>query len=227
VRALWILSSRTGEVCFSRRFPAVERQWRLLQTAHNEVAGGKSIDGVTSRSQEKQGHNAGQLNECESPDAQGKGAGDGEPALKSVPNSNEPGVQTGSLKRTQAEHSGSSPQADSGPAKMPPHGHLPFDAEIAHCFRGHQEAMHATQGLRKLETKPGTDAWLDDPVTQHVVGLSTSNGLLWPIVKHHHGAFVILLLPLVDPFLAENYEVGGLRCSMFDFGAFQLCWSHC
>lgn len=227
MRALWILSSRTGEVCFSRRFPAVERQWRLLQTAHDELARGMSIDGMASERQEKEGHNAGQSSVSKSPGAQGKASDDGEPALKSVPNSHEPALQTASLGRTQAEHTGSSPQADSGPAKIPFQGHLPFDAEIARCFRGHQEAMHATQGLRKLETKPGTDAWLDDPVTQHVVGLSTSDGLLWPVVKHHHGAFVILVLPLVDPFLTENYEVGGLRCGMFDIGAFQSCWIHC
>ncbi|GAQ88831.1 clathrin adaptor complexes medium subunit family protein [Klebsormidium nitens] len=202
LRALWILSSSSGEVCFSRKFPSVERQWRQLQSAATDAArlekpSRSSEDGSNLQPEQPQSV------QSVSPE--------------NAPNGSRPGVRTMPFvtQRLAPDHTGSVAQ-QSGHGKQSDGsleigGRIPFDAEVARCFQKHQEAMRASQGLRKLGNPAGTDAWLDDPLTQHVIGLRTDGGLLWPVVKHHaQGAFTILVLPLVDPFVVESFQA--LQC---------------
>ena len=88
-----------------------------------------------------------------------------------------------------------------------------------------QEASK-TGGIREPSSQPGTDSWLDDPITRHIIGLqvstpadsapdnsptpvtrdatsspppATSSPPLWPISLHTKGSFRILVLSSVDP----------------------------
>lgn len=213
MRALWILNSSSGEVCFSRKFPAIERQWLQLQSAAADAA----RLGKLSRSSEDIS-----IPQAEQPQSvllasTANGPYGSRPGDKTQSSASD---QAGSVPRQIEDHR----QAD-GSSQID--GKMPFDADIARCFQKHQEAMRASQGLRKLVTQPGTDAWLDDPLTQHVIGLCTDGGLLWPVVKHHaQGAFIILVLPLVDSFVLESYQVsGGVKSTNLVFFIVGSCFS--
>ncbi|GAB2295018.1 hypothetical protein Dimus_029206, partial [Dionaea muscipula] len=58
-------------------------------------------------------------------------------------------------------------------------------------------------GLRVSESVEGSDSWVDDPITRHIIGLhiqrDEENYLLWPLVLHIKGLHYILVLPLIEP----------------------------
>lgn len=65
-------------------------------------------------------------------------------------------------------------------------------------------------GIRASQSAKGSDSWVDDPITRHIIGVYMSkeeggdvnndiNYLLWPLVLHTKGQFCILVLPLVEP----------------------------
>lgn len=70
-------------------------------------------------------------------------------------------------------------------------------------------------GIRVAQSTIGSDSWVDDPITRHVISLCLSNeeeeeeedsrNLLWPIVLHTKGLYSILVLPLVEPKELKDY----------------------
>lgn len=60
-------------------------------------------------------------------------------------------------------------------------------------------------GLRVPKSTEGSDSWVDDPITRHVISLlidTKEEGelyLLWPFILHIRGPYCILVLPLVEP----------------------------
>lgn len=58
----------------------------------------------------------------------------------------------------------------------------------------------------------GSDSWVDDPITRHVISLyikkeeTDENNLLWPLVLHIKGPYSILILPLVEPRHLKSYS---------------------
>ncbi|XP_078435838.1 clathrin adaptor complexes medium subunit family protein isoform X3 [Wolffia australiana] len=145
VRAIWILNPQDS-VIFSRRFPVVERRWRLT---------------------------------CQ-------GAG----------------------------NDGSSSQWML----------LPSDEELASAFseRRKKEGLSQVFGIRSSQSARGSDSWLDDPITRHLISLPINqNGgkvfQLWPLVLHSKGSFHIIVLPLIQPTHLEAYE---RICYQSDHGSF-------
>ncbi|KAK9146773.1 hypothetical protein Sjap_006676 [Stephania japonica] len=84
---------------------------------------------------------------------------------------------------------------------------LPTDLEVATAFaeRKKREGSVRGFGLRVIESTKGSDSWVDDPITRHVISLfidKEGNGdkfLVWPLVLHVKGLYCILVLPLVEP----------------------------
>ncbi|MCO5584390.1 hypothetical protein L7F22_038316 [Adiantum nelumboides] len=86
---------------------------------------------------------------------------------------------------------------------------LPSDAQIekALTYRRSREGPSQLRGLRYKNSVVGTDSWVDDPITRHVISLqisgleedASSSSLLWPLVLHLRGNFQIVVLPLVEP----------------------------
>lgn len=66
-------------------------------------------------------------------------------------------------------------------------------------------------GMRVSQSSPGSDSWVDDPITRHIIGLyidkeqEGDKNLLWPLILHVRGPFVILVLPLVEPRHVKEY----------------------
>lgn len=68
-------------------------------------------------------------------------------------------------------------------------------------------------GIRKSNSSLGSDSWVDDPITRHIIGLNTSKeheedgdkNLLWPLILHIRGNYSILVLPLVEPRHVKAY----------------------
>lgn len=60
-------------------------------------------------------------------------------------------------------------------------------------------------GIRVIQSTKGSDSWVDDPITRHVISLNIEeeeggeNHLLWPLILHIKGPYSILVLPLVEP----------------------------
>lgn len=60
-------------------------------------------------------------------------------------------------------------------------------------------------GIRVSQSAKGSDSWVDDPITRHIIGLYINkeedgdNNLLWPLVLHMKGQYSVLVLPLVEP----------------------------
>lgn len=60
-------------------------------------------------------------------------------------------------------------------------------------------------GIRKSQSSLGSDSWVDDPITRHIIGLyinreqENDKNLLWPLILHIKGHYSILVLPLVEP----------------------------
>lgn len=66
-------------------------------------------------------------------------------------------------------------------------------------------------GIRTSQSTRGSDSWVDDPITRHIISLSIDRNmgesfLLWPLVLHIKGYFHILVLPLVEPRHLKAYE---------------------
>ncbi|XP_058084136.1 AP-5 complex subunit mu isoform X1 [Magnolia sinica] len=140
IRALWILSNQDS-VVFSRRFPVVEKRWRLACKRENK-----------SSNDENLGH-----------------------------------------------------------AVLPL---LPTDVELASAFaeRKKRDGSARGFGIRVTQSAQGSDSWVDDPITQHIISLyidkeeEGESFLLWPLVLHIKGLHYILVLPLVEPHHLKAYE---------------------
>lgn len=93
---------------------------------------------------------------------------------------------------------------------------LPNDAQIVEALadRKLREGSIQGRGLRDGDSSEGSDSWVDDPITRHVISLRISKSeevtipppLLWPLVLHLKGHFQILVLPLVEPRHLAAYE---------------------
>ncbi|XP_077218932.1 clathrin adaptor complexes medium subunit family protein [Tasmannia lanceolata] len=140
IRALWILNNQ-DTVVFSRRFPVVEKRWRLACDRENDRPDGENI----------------------------------------------------------------------GYTVLPS---LPTDGELASAFaeRKKRDGSARGFGIRVARSAQGSDSWVDDPITRHIISLCISKEeqaesfLLWPLVLHIKGHYYILILPLVEPHHLKAYE---------------------
>ncbi|CAD5166103.1 unnamed protein product [Musa acuminata subsp. malaccensis] len=138
IRALWILSSQDN-VAFSRRFPVVEKRWRLACARENERS-------------ESVGYSVLPL--------------------------------------------------------------LPTDPELVSAFseRKRREGSAQGFGIRLAQSTQGSDSWVDDPITRHIISLSIKREggeeefMLWPLVLHTKGSYYIIILPFVEPQQFKAYE---------------------
>ncbi|KAI8561493.1 hypothetical protein RHMOL_Rhmol04G0344500 [Rhododendron molle] len=84
---------------------------------------------------------------------------------------------------------------------------LPTDSELASAFvdRKTREGSARGFGIRVAQSAEGSDSWVDDPITRHIISLYVNkedegeNHLLWPLILHIKGHYCILVLPLVEP----------------------------
>ncbi|KAK7264554.1 hypothetical protein RJT34_32163 [Clitoria ternatea] len=84
---------------------------------------------------------------------------------------------------------------------------LPSDSDLALAFvhRKNREGSARGFGIRKTNSSLGSDSWVDDPITRHIIALYINNedddnkNLLWPFIFHIKGLYSILILPLVEP----------------------------
>ncbi|XP_059632605.1 AP-5 complex subunit mu [Cornus florida] len=84
---------------------------------------------------------------------------------------------------------------------------LPTDSELAAAFvdRKKREGSARGFGIRVTQSAEGSDSWVDDPITRHIISLYINkeeegeNHLLWPLTLHIKGLYCILVLPLVEP----------------------------
>ncbi|KAK7348166.1 hypothetical protein VNO80_22716 [Phaseolus coccineus] len=84
---------------------------------------------------------------------------------------------------------------------------LPTHSDLTDAFldRKHREGSAQGFGIRKSNSTLGSDSWVDDPITRHIVGLYINKeeedikNLLWPLILHTKGLYSILILPLVEP----------------------------
>ncbi|XP_051127894.1 AP-5 complex subunit mu [Andrographis paniculata] len=91
---------------------------------------------------------------------------------------------------------------------------LPNDSELAAAFtdRKKREGSARGFGLRVSQSVKGSDSWVDDPITRHVISLRIINeekgvnDLLWPLVLHLKGPYTIFVLPLVEPHHLKSYS---------------------
>lgn len=67
-------------------------------------------------------------------------------------------------------------------------------------------------GIRVSQSAEGSDSWVDDPVTRHVISIyinkdeARENYLLWPLILHMKSQFCILVLPLVELGHLNSYK---------------------
>lgn len=67
-------------------------------------------------------------------------------------------------------------------------------------------------GIRVRQSTEGSDSWIDDPITRHVISVyvdTEENGekqLLWPLILHVKGTYCVLVLPLVEPRHLKAYS---------------------
>lgn len=99
---------------------------------------------------------------------------------------------------------------------------LPTDQELASAFaeRKQREGSASGHGIRVNHSAQGSDSWIDDPITQHIIMLHINREdeddyMLWPLVLHVKGFFYILVLPLVEPQQHKSYE---RMCRRLDCG---------
>lgn len=77
-------------------------------------------------------------------------------------------------------------------------------------------------GIRVVQSVKGSDSWVDDPITRHIISLSIKkepegeDQLLWPLILHVKGHFCILVLPLVEP---RHLKAYGKMCRRSDCGS--------
>ncbi|KAL8216526.1 hypothetical protein R6Q57_023363 [Mikania cordata] len=91
---------------------------------------------------------------------------------------------------------------------------LPTDYELAAAFaeRRKREGSARGYGIRVKQSIEGSDSWVDDPITRHIVSLHVKkeeNGeelTFWPLILHSKGQYYILVLPLVEPDHLKAYK---------------------
>ncbi|XP_052190907.1 AP-5 complex subunit mu isoform X1 [Diospyros lotus] len=96
---------------------------------------------------------------------------------------------------------------------------LPTDSELAAAFsdRKKREGSARGFGIRIHQSAEGSDSWVDDPITRHILGLYINKEeeggkyLLWPLILHIKSHFCIVVLPLVEPFHLREYARLGKR----------------
>ncbi|CAJ2634459.1 AP-5 complex subunit mu [Trifolium pratense] len=91
---------------------------------------------------------------------------------------------------------------------------LPTDSDLADAFlhRRLREGSARGFGIRRSNSTLGSDSWVDDPITRHIIGLyinkerDDDKNLLWPLILHIKGPYSVLVLPLVEPRHVKAYE---------------------
>ncbi|KAJ3681070.1 hypothetical protein LUZ60_015559 [Juncus effusus] len=91
---------------------------------------------------------------------------------------------------------------------------LPTDFELAAAFsdRKRREGSANGYGIRTASSIPGSDSWLDDPITRYIITLhitreeESKEFIIWPMILHTRGNFHILILPLVEPKHIRAFE---------------------
>lgn len=69
----------------------------------------------------------------------------------------------------------------------------------------HREGSARGFGIRVTQSAEGSDSWVDDPITRHIISLFINkdeegeNKMLWPLILQMKGLYCILILPLVEP----------------------------
>ncbi|EPS60091.1 hypothetical protein M569_14712, partial [Genlisea aurea] len=91
---------------------------------------------------------------------------------------------------------------------------LPSDSKLAAAFveLRNREGSARGYGLRLPQSAKGSDSWVDDPITRHIISLPFNgeeegdNYILWPLVFHTKGSYTVLVLPLVELHHLEAYR---------------------
>ncbi|KAL6548433.1 AP-5 complex subunit mu [Orobanche gracilis] len=104
------------------------------------------------------------------------------------------------------------------------HHSLPCDSELAAAFveRKKREGSDRGFGIRVIQSVKGSDSWVDDPITRHVISLHINkeekgeSSLLWPLILHIKGPYFILVLPLVETHHLKSYS---RMCNRSDCGS--------
>ncbi|KAJ6790734.1 AP-5 complex subunit mu [Iris pallida] len=152
IRALWILNPQDA-VVFSRKFPVVEKRWRLACQKEKERSVREEEETDLDRS------------------------------LQSL---------------------------------------LPDDDELSSAFadRKSREGSPRGFGIRVRQSAQGSDSWVDDPITRHIITLSINREeggefSLWPLILHLKGGYYIVVLPLVEP---QHFMAYKRMCKRSDCG---------
>lgn len=108
-----------------------------------------------------------------------------------------------------------SKDAEEDPLKYTVFPFLPNDAELSSAFveRKKREGSLRGYGIRvNNQSVEGSDSWVDDPITRHIISINVESKekggekhLLWPLILHLRGSYVILVLPLVEPVHLKAY----------------------
>lgn len=90
---------------------------------------------------------------------------------------------------------------------------IPTDSELSESFSNRKKREGSVRGfgIRVADSVEGSDSWVDDPITRHIISLHISDEegkghLLWPLILHVKGPYFILVLPLVEPKHLGAYE---------------------
>ncbi|XVE81989.1 hypothetical protein DITRI_Ditri15bG0111000 [Diplodiscus trichospermus] len=116
-------------------------------------------------------------------------------------------------KRWRAACQSENQSSNGDPVKYNVFSSLPSDSELAASFseRKRREGSVRGFGIRVTQSREGSDSWVDDPITRHIIGLYINkeedgeNNLLWPLALHIKGPYCILILPLVEPRHVKDY----------------------
>ncbi|KAH0992387.1 hypothetical protein GBA52_003870 [Prunus armeniaca] len=100
---------------------------------------------------------------------------------------------------------------------------LPSDSELAAAFVDRKRRSGSLRGfgVRVSQSAEGSDSWLDDPITRHIIGIYINkeedgdSNVLWPLILHTKGHYVILVFPLVEPRHLKAYVT---LCNRSDCG---------
>ncbi|KAL3577687.1 hypothetical protein D5086_019191 [Populus alba] len=108
-----------------------------------------------------------------------------------------------------------SKDAEEDPLKYTVSPVLPNDAELSSAFvaRKKREGSLRGYGIRvNNQSVEGSDSWVDDPITRHIISINVESKekggehhLLWPLILHLRGSYVILVLPLIEPVHLKAY----------------------
>ncbi|GMI95869.1 hypothetical protein like AT2G20790 [Hibiscus trionum] len=116
-------------------------------------------------------------------------------------------------KRWRAACQSENESSEDGAVKYTVFSSLPSDSELAAAFsdRKMREGSVRGFGIRVSQSKEGSDSWVDDPITRHIVGFYINReeegetNLMWPLALHIKGPYCILILPLVEPRHVKAY----------------------